>query len=61
MTKPYGDYPVLALEEVPAAGILGRMIDSVRLWFQLEHDAGLLLSRRLSGRRQPVAAMSDES
>ena len=31
--KAYGDYPVVALEEVPAAGILGRMIDSVRLWF----------------------------
>ncbi len=31
--KPYGDYPVLALEAVPAAGILGRLIDTIRLWF----------------------------
>ncbi|QKS30830.1 MAG: D-alanyl-D-alanine carboxypeptidase [Candidatus Accumulibacter similis] len=31
--KPYGEYPVLALAAVPAAGIIGRMIDTVRLWF----------------------------
>jgi D-alanyl-D-alanine carboxypeptidase (penicillin-binding protein 5/6) len=31
--KPFGDYPVLAIEGVPVAGIFGRMIDSVRLWF----------------------------
>jgi len=31
--KPYGDYPVLALEAVPAAGIIGRMADTVRMWF----------------------------
>lgn len=31
--KPYGDYPVLAIEAVPVAGIFGRMIDSIRLWF----------------------------
>jgi D-alanyl-D-alanine carboxypeptidase (penicillin-binding protein 5/6) len=31
--KPYGDYRVLALEEVPAAGLVGRMVDTVRLWF----------------------------
>ena len=31
--KPYGDYPVVALETVPQAGIFGRAIDSVRLWF----------------------------
>ncbi|HPU79387.1 D-alanyl-D-alanine carboxypeptidase family protein [Accumulibacter sp.] len=31
--KPYGEYPVLALEAVPAAGIVGRMVDTVRLWF----------------------------
>jgi len=31
--KPYGDYPVIAVEAVPVAGIFGRMIDSVRLWF----------------------------
>ena len=31
--KPYGEYPVMAIEAVPAAGMFGRMIDSVRLWF----------------------------
>ncbi|HEX5802976.1 MAG TPA: D-alanyl-D-alanine carboxypeptidase family protein [Azospira sp.] len=31
--KHYGDYPVVALETVPQAGIIGRAIDSVRLWF----------------------------
>ena len=31
--KPYGDYPVVALEAVPLAGIAGRMVDTVRLWF----------------------------
>jgi D-alanyl-D-alanine carboxypeptidase (penicillin-binding protein 5/6) len=31
--KPYGDYPVVALETVPQAGIFGRAIDSVKLWF----------------------------
>jgi len=31
--KPYGDYPVVALETVPQAGPIGRAIDSVRLWF----------------------------
>ena len=31
--KPYGDYPVVAVEAVPVAGIFGRMIDTVRLWF----------------------------
>jgi len=31
--KPYGDYPVVALENVPQAGIFGRAIDSVRLLF----------------------------
>ena len=31
--QPYGEYPVLALEAVPLAGIFGRMIDTVRLWF----------------------------
>ncbi|MBI2307049.1 MAG: D-alanyl-D-alanine carboxypeptidase [Rhodocyclales bacterium] len=31
--KPYGDYPVVALETVAQAGIFGRAIDSVRLWF----------------------------
>lgn len=30
---PYGDYPVVAVEAMPVAGVFGRMIDSVRLWF----------------------------
>lgn len=32
--KPYGEYPVVALEGVPVAGILGRGIDSIKLWFK---------------------------
>ena len=31
--RPFGDYPVLALEAVPSAGIIGRIIDTIRLWF----------------------------
>ncbi|MDR0440544.1 MAG: D-alanyl-D-alanine carboxypeptidase [Candidatus Accumulibacter sp.] len=31
--KPYGDFPVVAVEAMPVAGIFGRMIDTVRLWF----------------------------
>ncbi|MCL2344905.1 MAG: D-alanyl-D-alanine carboxypeptidase [Desulfobulbus sp.] len=32
--KPYGiDYPVLALESVPQAGVVGRAVDTVKLWF----------------------------
>ncbi|WP_319242415.1 D-alanyl-D-alanine carboxypeptidase family protein [uncultured Propionivibrio sp.] len=31
--KPFGEYPVNALEAVPAAGAIGRAIDTVRLWF----------------------------
>ncbi|MFZ2854599.1 MAG: D-alanyl-D-alanine carboxypeptidase family protein [Rhodocyclaceae bacterium] len=31
--KPHGEYPVLAIEGVPVAGIFGRMIDTIRLWF----------------------------
>ncbi|OMG56438.1 peptidase [Azonexus hydrophilus] len=31
--KAYGEYPVPALENVPVAGIFGRAIDSVKLWF----------------------------
>ena len=31
--RPYADFPVAALEAVPAAGLFGRAIDSVRLWF----------------------------
>jgi D-alanyl-D-alanine carboxypeptidase (penicillin-binding protein 5/6) len=32
--KPLGEYPLLVLEAVPAAGIFGRTWDSIRLWFQ---------------------------
>jgi D-alanyl-D-alanine carboxypeptidase (penicillin-binding protein 5/6) len=32
--KPYGEYPVVALEDVPIAGILGRGWDSLRLLFK---------------------------
>ena len=32
--KPYGEFPVLALDSVPAAGIFGRAWDSVRLLFE---------------------------
>ncbi|HRE17794.1 MAG TPA: D-alanyl-D-alanine carboxypeptidase family protein [Rhodocyclaceae bacterium] len=32
--KPYGEFPAVALETVPMAGMLGRGIDSVKLWFQ---------------------------
>lgn len=32
--KPWGEYPVYALEDVPVAGVIGRAWDSVRLWFQ---------------------------
>jgi D-alanyl-D-alanine carboxypeptidase (penicillin-binding protein 5/6) len=32
--KPLGEYPVLALEAVPAAGILGRAWDTLRLWLK---------------------------
>lgn len=31
--KPYGEYPVVALEAVPVAGLFGRLLDTVRLWF----------------------------
>jgi len=31
--KAYGEYAVPALENVPVAGIFGRAIDSVKLWF----------------------------
>ena len=31
--KPFGDYPVIALEGVPVANIFGRAVDTVRLWF----------------------------
>ncbi len=32
--KPYGEYPVVALEAVPIAGIFGRAWDTLRLWFE---------------------------
>jgi len=32
--KPLGEYPVVALEEVPAAGIFVRAWDTLRLWFK---------------------------
>jgi len=31
--KPIADYPLVALENVPVAGILGSTLDSIRLWF----------------------------
>ena len=32
--KPWGEYPVVALEDVPVAGIFGRTWDTIRLWFE---------------------------
>jgi D-alanyl-D-alanine carboxypeptidase (penicillin-binding protein 5/6) len=32
--RPYGDFPVVALEEVPLAGIFGRGWDAIRLFFK---------------------------
>ncbi len=32
--KPWGEYPLVALEEVPIAGIFGRAWDTLRLWFK---------------------------
>jgi D-alanyl-D-alanine carboxypeptidase (penicillin-binding protein 5/6) len=31
--KPFGDYPVVAIEGVPVANIFVRAIDTIRLWF----------------------------
>ena len=31
--KPFGEYPVVAIEAVPVGNIFGRAIDTVRLWF----------------------------
>ena len=31
--KPFGEYPVVAITTVPVAGIFGRAIDTMRLWF----------------------------
>jgi D-alanyl-D-alanine carboxypeptidase (penicillin-binding protein 5/6) len=30
--KPWGEYPVTALQEVPLAGFFGRLWDTIRLW-----------------------------
>ena len=32
--KEFGKVPVLALEKVDGAGIFGRAMDSVKLWFE---------------------------
>jgi D-alanyl-D-alanine carboxypeptidase (penicillin-binding protein 5/6) len=32
--KPYAEVPIVALESVPVAGILGRGWDSIRLLFK---------------------------
>ena len=32
--KPWGEYPVVAQAEVPVAGLLGRLWDDIRLFFQ---------------------------
>jgi D-alanyl-D-alanine carboxypeptidase len=32
--RPLGEYPAVALESVPVAGLFGRAWDSVRLWFE---------------------------
>jgi D-alanyl-D-alanine carboxypeptidase (penicillin-binding protein 5/6) len=32
--KPIGEYPLVALEAVPAAGIFGRLWDTLRLWLK---------------------------
>jgi D-alanyl-D-alanine carboxypeptidase (penicillin-binding protein 5/6) len=32
--KPYGEYPLVAVADVPVAGIIGRAWDSMKLWFQ---------------------------
>ena len=32
--KPYAEYPLVALESVAAAGLLGRAWDTLRLWFK---------------------------
>ena len=31
--KPYNEYPVVALENVPLGNIFIRIIDTIRLWF----------------------------
>jgi serine-type D-Ala-D-Ala carboxypeptidase (penicillin-binding protein 5/6) len=32
--KPFGDFPIVALQEVPVAGIVGRAWDTLMLWFK---------------------------
>ena len=32
--KPVAEFPLIALEEVPAAGLFGRAWDTIRLWFK---------------------------
>jgi D-alanyl-D-alanine carboxypeptidase (penicillin-binding protein 5/6) len=32
--KPLAEYPAVALEAVPVAGILGRTWDTIQLWFK---------------------------
>jgi len=32
--KPYAEYPVVALDSVRQAGLLGRAWDTLRLWFK---------------------------
>ena len=33
-TKPVGEYPLVALEDVPLASLFGRVWDTIRLWFK---------------------------
>lgn len=33
MDKPYGEYPVLALEKIELGNIFITVIDTIRLWF----------------------------
>ena len=32
--KPVAEFPMIALEDVPLASLLGRTWDSIRLWFK---------------------------
>jgi D-alanyl-D-alanine carboxypeptidase (penicillin-binding protein 5/6) len=32
--RPLGEYPIVALEDVPLAGFFGRLWDTVVLWFK---------------------------
>jgi D-alanyl-D-alanine carboxypeptidase (penicillin-binding protein 5/6) len=32
--KPFGEYPAVAMQNVPVAGFFGRLADTVRLWFK---------------------------